>query len=144
MRSLLALVVIAAPLAAAPVPKVFKRASDEERILGKWVCELATSGPTEFTTSHKDDVWLFAPPGEKSAQLTPGGGTISLEYKILPAGDGLRQVDLALNGNKYAGVYTLDGDALTIAFATQRPATVERTKGVFVFTFRRQSDTPTK
>jgi hypothetical protein len=140
-RAFALLLLVTTPLVAAPVPKGLKKAGDEDRVLGKWVCESATSGPTEFTTSHKGDVWLFAPPGEKSAQHTPSGGTIPLEYKLLPAGDGLRQVDLALNGNKYAGVYTLDGDALTIAFATLRPASAERAKGVYVFTFRRQTDT---
>ena len=145
MRTVVALILLAAPLAAAPVPKALKKAeADEERILGRWVCEQATYGPTEFTASHKDDVWTFAPHGEKSGQLTPTGTRYSLDYKILPAGDGPRPMDLALNGNKYLGVYELKDDTLTIAFAGQRPATPERAKGVFVFTFRRQPDTPAK
>jgi uncharacterized protein (TIGR03067 family) len=145
MRTVVALMLLAAPLVAAPVPKSLKKAEpDEERILGRWVCEQAAYGPAEFTASHKNDVWTFAPPGEKSGQLTPTGTRYTLEYKILPAADGPRPMDLALSGNKYLGVYELKDDTLTIAFAGQRPASLEQAKGVFVFTFRRQPDTPAK
>lgn len=137
MRPLLALLLLALPALAAPVPKGVKKQNDADLILGRWKCEAAFSGETEVVGSHKNDVWTFAPAGEKSHQLTPTGTRYSLDYSFPTPGE--RQMNLACNGNPYLGVYELDGDKLTIAFRSQqRPATLDKAAGVFHFTFRRE------
>ncbi len=134
------LLLLALPLAAAPVPKALKRANDAERIVGRWVCESASRGETEYTTSHKNDVWVFAPAAEKSAQVTQTGHRYSLDYQFVDGGDGPRQMDLSLNGIPYKGVYHMGDDTLAIAFReSTRPAALDRHHAVFVFTFRREA-----
>lgn len=134
--ALVALAVIAPLAPAAPVPKAVKKQDDAERILGRWVIDSATQGKTVYD-NQKGDVWVFAPPGEKSIQNCRGGTTYSLDYSFPAPGE--KQMDVACNGHPYLGVYELDGDSLTIAFRSKtRPASLERTDGVFVFTFHRE------
>lgn len=141
MRTFLALVVLAVPVVAAPVPKV-KKQNDATLVLGRWVIESATQGQSTYD-HQKGDIWVFAPPDEKSIQLTKSGTTYSLTYSFPAPSE--KQMDVACNGNPYLGVYELDGDTLTIAFrAKDRPTTVEKANGVFVFHFRRVIDTPAK
>lgn len=137
MRSLLALLTLTLPLVAAPVPKALKRGSDAERIVGRWVIVSGSNGPTAFER-EVGDVWVMAAAGEKSIQLIRGGGTTyPLAYSFPTPGE--RHLDVACNNNPYQGVYELDGDTLTIAFANHpRPTTTEQAKGVFVYHFRRE------
>jgi uncharacterized protein (TIGR03067 family) len=133
----LAALLLAPAVVAAPVPKAVKKQDDVDRIVGRWKCESAFNGKEEMVGSHKNDVWTFAPAGEKSEQLTPTGTRYSLDYSFPAPGE--RQMNLACNGNPYLGVYELDGDTLTIAFRDRnRPATLDKAAGVYLFTFRRE------
>lgn len=132
------LLALAVTAGAAPVPKAVKQRDDANLVLGEWRCESAFNGPNEMVGSHKGDVWVFAPPGEKSVQNCKGGTHYSLAYSFPTPGE--KQMDVVCNGNPYVGVYDLDGDTLVIAFrAKDRPATLEKANGVYVFTFKREA-----
>jgi uncharacterized protein (TIGR03067 family) len=132
------LALLALPLAAAPVPKGMKaKRTDAELIIGKWVTESSVNGPTVY--DEKGNVWVFAPPGEKSVEFKRNGDLYSREYSFPDLAT--NHFDVMCNGHPYIGIYELDGDSLKLAFAEKtRPTTFDRTAGVFVLTFTRKAE----
>jgi hypothetical protein len=134
MRTLLTLLLSAAPLVAAPVPKGLKKQADGSDIVGLWA---KTPGGTSG--------WYFNPDGSAGCG-TPGvpGGCVAV-YKV-DATQTPKHLDWSQDGGKtwHLAVYEIEGDVLRINFGGgntgQRPTAIGPNTGFQFETGTRNPD----
>ena len=107
MRTAVALLLLAASLVAAPVPKALKRPRDEDRIVGIWV---RNPGETAGFAIY-DDGSCDTGVGTTKKDRPPG------RYK-LDTTQSPKHIDWSPDGGQtwFLGVYELDGDSLRFNF----------------------------
>lgn len=150
MRPALALLLIAAPLIAAPVPKALKR--PPASLDGRWRVESHEENGRVMPPPKGDyNLWVVA--GDTMQLVREGDttkeGVYPCRFVSEPRDDGPRTFEYKVDSNGYhrRGVCELDGDTLRVAFgstadaAGQPPAAVKSGDGVTVYTFRRVTDT---
>ena len=149
-RTALALLVFAAPLFAAPVPKALKKAP--ATIEGRWRLESQEANGRPTAPSKGDyNLWVVA--GDTMQLVREGDATKEGVYPCLFVSqlrdDGPRTFEYKVDQNGYhrRGVCEVDGDTLRVAFgstaddAGKLPAAVKSSDSVTVYTFKRVPDT---
>ena len=131
----LALLLIAVPLAAAPVPKELTRA---ERFDGTWAVEsLVTFGQP----SSENLLWTIDAEGKMIRSDPNAPVAFKPERTILLKFDRpTKALDWSHGNSTFVGVYRLSGDKLEICLAMQgaeRPKEVEAGPGNYLWTLRR-------
>lgn len=126
----IALLMLAGPLPAAPVPKELKAPADGERMRGVWLVVVGEPGAKGYR-------WTFE--GEK---LFAGGtaDTKGLEYGfVIRPGESPCELDISRSGQPaYRGIYKFVGDELHVAYhSNARPADYSATGGCHVHVMRR-------
>jgi uncharacterized protein (TIGR03067 family) len=148
VRTLVALLLFAAPLLAAPVPKALK-AKPPASLDGRWKMESQEANGKSGPPSERDyNTWVVA--GDTMHLVRDGDATKEGVYPCRfvsdPRDDGPRTFEYKVDQNGYhrRGVCELDGDTLRVAFsgdANTRPAAVQSSDTVTVYTFKRVPDT---
>ena len=113
MRALAILMMIAVPsVSAAPVPKELKK-TDADRIVGLWTQTGSCNGGGNVNPPDGTS-WKFEARG-KASIIQKGGGVPrgDIKYAVDPAADP-KAFDWIAPWGEWYGVYTLDGDSLTI------------------------------
>lgn len=142
MRAILALVVLAVPVVAAPVPKA-KKGEDEKNILGTWrMKEHAMDGRPDDSS---DVCWRFEPDGKLFCVHTKTGREFPMGYSLDPTGDPKR-MEWRPTGEKEVSpsIYKIDGDTLITVCPIgkgPRPTEFAPGKGVYYTEFRREPTT---
>jgi uncharacterized protein (TIGR03067 family) len=129
------LLIPAAPLSAAPVPKEL-RAGDEMRIVGVWHLKVSKIGDGDYTNAIGTK-WTLGADG-KAIRDRPNEGIGKADFKIDPKSP-VKSFDwITEEGNTFLGVYELDGDTFRVALSTgARPAACKPSDGGYYFEFRR-------
>ncbi len=111
-----AILLLGAPLAAAPVPKELKRKPDSERICGLWIYDRIDTGNGVTNQSGR---WIFRP-GKLYAGGTDTAENLGSEYGIVlrPAlASEPCQMDITQGGRPTCfGVYKFEGEELHISY----------------------------
>ncbi|MFY7954053.1 MAG: hypothetical protein ACOVT5_16240 [Armatimonadaceae bacterium] len=144
MRTLLALLSLAAPLAAAPVPKALKKTPAS--LDGNWRWESQEKNG-KVSQASPSDYCLWKVAGDTMTLVTEKG-TMKDEpcgFASATNADGVRTFEYRVNSNGYhrRGVCELDGDTLRVAYTADNnvpPKAVKGEDGVTVYTFRRVTD----
>lgn len=122
MRTLLALLLLAAPVFAAPVPKALKKTRDEAAIVGVWV-EADAAG----------SVWFFNADGTAGTG-DPSAPKLNALYRM-DSTQSPPHLDWSQDDGKswYLDVYELDGNTLKLSCGAggsgKRPTTVDPKNG---------------
>ena len=140
MRAFAILLLIAVPsLSAAPVPKELKK-SEADRIVGTWTQTGSCNGGGKVNPPDGTS-WKFAADG--TAQVISQGGVPSqaVKYAVNAAADP-KAFDWVAPWGEWYGVYTLDGDALTIYISggkgkAGRNVIAKTGPGIEMYSFRR-------
>jgi uncharacterized protein (TIGR03067 family) len=110
MRHLLAVVLIAAFAAAAPVPKAVKKRDDQDLILGRWK---PVEGQTQWYQFNAD--------GTLSTWYNPAGPPATPQYRFVldPTASPKRITWVGATSGKaeWEGIYELNGDSLKVAYS---------------------------
>jgi uncharacterized protein (TIGR03067 family) len=123
------LLMLTAPLSAAPVPKEL-RAGDEMRILGVWHLEKSKYGDGEYGAIGT--VWTLGP-GGKAIRKRPNEDPGEVAFKFDPKAP-VKTFDW---DDSFLGVYELDGDTLRVTLGTgTRPTACKPGDSVYYFVFR--------
>ncbi len=141
MRALAILLLIAAPGAvAAPVPKELKK-SDADRIVGLWTQTGSCNGGGNVNPPDGTS-WKFEA-GGKASIIQKGGGAMrgDIKYAVDPAADP-KAFDWIAPWGEWFGVYTLDGDSLTVYISSGKGKTgrnlIPKTgPGIEMYSFKR-------
>lgn len=146
MRAITALLLLAVPLAAAPVPKTLvKKAASMD---GDWVWE-SQENNGKVSPAPKSDFCLWRVAGDTMTLIQMQGTSKDEPCGLVcePKGEGgLRSFEYKVRSNGYhrRGVCVLDGDTLKVAFSSSDanpPAEVKSGPSVSVYTFKRVTDT---
>ena len=122
MRTVLALLLFAVPLFAAPVPKVLKKSRDEDLFVGVWV-----------EANSPKSVWFFNADGTCGTG-EPTAPSLKALYRV-DTTQSPPHLDWSQDNGKswYLDVYELDGDTLKMSCGAggsgKRPATVDPKNG---------------
>lgn len=107
-------------------------ADDKKPLEGKWTIESLTrdgkadDGMKGATRVHEGDKYTITPPKDSKAPTTEGTFTIDAEKKTID----MKPSSGNFKGKTLLGVYKLDGDTLTVAFAeAERPKGFESKEG---------------
>lgn len=143
MRTLLALLLVAPALVAAPVPKAIKRTA--ATIDGDWRMESSEiNGKMNPPPGRDYNLWKVQ--GDTMTLVrendAAGAGAYPCRFTSEQSGDGARTFEYTVDKNKYhrRGVCELDGDTLRVAFSSDAgtpPAEVKSGPNVTVYTFKR-------
>ncbi len=139
MRSIFALVLVAAFAAAAPVPKALKKSNSQIHEV-RWKITEAYHGATPYTDYHIGHVWRVGPDG-KGEQTMPKGGSSPIGIDLDPTKLSEGLLDFDLGGTPFKGRYTLERGVLKLAFAQNTtPAEVVQsgTNNHWYFVFQRE------
>ncbi len=116
MRRTLAILLLAAPAIAAPVPKESK-ATDEAKILGTWeMVRYVCYGQEQALTRPVS--WRLEADGRGT--LTNANGPSPLSYKLLPpeTAESDKGIDYNWSDYRFKGLYKVDRDTLIMAVDT--------------------------
>jgi len=100
-----------ADLRAAPVPKELKK-TDGDRIVGTWIMTGSCNGGGKVNPADGSS-WKFESGGKASILQNGGAPRGDIKYAVDPAANP-KAFDWIAPWGEWYGVYTLDGDALTI------------------------------
>lgn len=107
-------------------------AADKTPLEGKWTIESLTrdgkadDGMKGATRVHEGDKYVITPPKDSKAPTTEGTFTVDAEKKTID----MKPSSGNFKGKTLLGVYTLDGDTLTVAFhESERPKAIESKEG---------------
>ena len=107
-------------------------ATDKSPLEGKWTIESLTrdgkadDGMKGATRVHEGDKYTITPPKDSKAPTTEGTFTVDAEKKTID----MKPSSGTFKGKTLLGVYKLDGDTLTVAFAeAERPTGFESKEG---------------
>ncbi len=137
MRTLLAVVLVAALAPAAPVPKALKpKTDDKTALVGVWRPAPGTRDESfRFTEDGRMQAW--------SGQARDGGTSFPFSWSIDPTTDPKQMTwgDAASKQLSFECVYELDGDRLRIGYGqpAKRPTGVTAGQAMFVCDLVRDS-----
>ncbi len=107
-------------------------ADDKKPLEGKWTIEsLTRDGKADdslkgATRVHEGDKYTITPPKDSKAPSTEGTFTVDAEKKTID----MKPSSGNFKGKTLLGIYKLDGDTLTVAFAeAERPKGYESKEG---------------
>ena len=144
MRALAFLLLIALPTAhAAPVPKELKT-SERDRLVGTWVLTGSCNGGGKVN-SPDGTSWKFEAGGKASILQNGGAPRGDIKYAVDPAAEP-KTFDWIAPWGEWYGVYTLDGDALTIYISggkgkAGRNVIAKTGPGIEMYSFKRGPET---
>jgi uncharacterized protein (TIGR03067 family) len=146
VRTFLAFLTVALPLAAAPVPKALVK--KVARIDGDWRWE-SQDNNGNVSPAPKSDFCLWRVAGDTMTLIQEQGASKDepCGFVCEPKGEGgLRSFEYKVRSNGYhrRGVCELDGDTLRVAFNSNSdspPEAVKSGPSVSVYTFKRVTDT---
>jgi uncharacterized protein (TIGR03067 family) len=135
MRAFAAILLLALPALAAPVPKEVKRRPDPELYVGTWETVVSESNGQPYSKAR----WTFDDKLSMTSNPLPGeaGSTSVWVIKLDPA-----KTPKTIDIGAYPGIYEFDGADLKIAYTLggARPAEVKSGDGVYYSVLRRVTD----
>jgi uncharacterized protein (TIGR03067 family) len=143
VRALAILMLIASPGFAAPVPKELKK-TDADRIVGLWTLTGSCNGGGNVNPADGSS-WKFEAGGKASIIQRGGAPRGDIKYAVDPSGDS-KAFDWIAPWGEWYGVYTLDGDSLTIYISSGKGKAGRNLKantgpGIEMYSFKRAPET---
>ena len=120
-RACVALLLVALPLSAAPVPKAAKKPDDATAVLGRWE---SVDARYNGQAGAAGAVFRFGPDGKGGVVPPNETAEVPAVYALDPDDTPRRLVWTLSGSNRSVATYKLDGDTLKLAFgpADSRPA----------------------
>ncbi len=111
MRAWVALILLALPASAAPVPKELKKKNDLDRIAGSWVVVAHCNGGGKIVPGD-GAIWKFDTLGKASVHLKDAAPRDGVKFELGESGTA-KTFDWVAPWGEWYGVYELTDDTLT-------------------------------